>query len=155
MEPILVVLVFATLAAFTAPLGVLPLRSRTAVPPACLGWANALAAGFMLGAAYVIAETALVDHPVRAAAGAFRRARSPACGDRLRRLRDRLLLRGECRLGRVECYFAGGHLLVRRVGLGLLLRDVGSRSYKLTADCFGLRAGRGDVAIGMGVLQWV
>ena len=71
MEPILVVLVFATLAAFTAPLGVLPLRSRTAVPPAWLGWANALAAGFMLGAAYVIAETALVDHPVRAAAGAL------------------------------------------------------------------------------------
>lgn len=71
MQPILVVLVFATLAAFTAPLGVLPLRNRTAVPPAWLGWANALAAGFMLGAAYVIAETALVDHPVRAAAGAL------------------------------------------------------------------------------------
>jgi ZIP family zinc transporter len=62
---------FATLAAFTAPLGVLPLRSRTAVPPAWLGWANALAAGFMLGAAYVIAETALVTHPVRAATGAL------------------------------------------------------------------------------------
>ncbi len=71
MEPILVVLVFATLSAFTAPLGIVPLRNRTAVPPSWLGWANALAAGFMLGAAYVIAEAALVGDPVRAAAGAL------------------------------------------------------------------------------------
>jgi ZIP family zinc transporter len=71
MEPILVVLLFAVLSAFAAPLGVLPLRNRTAVPPSWLGWANALAAGFMLGAAYVIAEAALVGHPVRAAGGAL------------------------------------------------------------------------------------
>jgi ZIP family zinc transporter len=71
MEPILVVLLFSMLAAFAAPLGILPLRSRTSVPASWLGWANALAAGFMLGAAYVIAETALVGHPVRAAIGAL------------------------------------------------------------------------------------
>ncbi len=71
MEPILVVLLFSMLAAFAAPLGILPLRSRTAVSASWLGWANAIAAGFMLGAAYVIAEIALVDHPVRAAVGAL------------------------------------------------------------------------------------
>lgn len=69
MEPILVVLVFATLAAFTAPVGVMPLRHRQAVPSAWIGWANALAAGFMLGTAYLLAETALVGNPVRAAVG--------------------------------------------------------------------------------------
>ncbi|MFO7588318.1 MAG: ZIP family metal transporter [Gemmatimonadota bacterium] len=71
MEPILVVLIFSTLAAFTAPLGVIPLRDRTAVPVAWIGWANALAAGFMLGAAYVIAETSLHAYPARLAAGAL------------------------------------------------------------------------------------
>ncbi len=71
MEPILVVLVFSALAAAIAPLGTLPLRRRTAVPSTWLGWANALAAGFMLGTAYVLAESALMEHPVRAAAGAL------------------------------------------------------------------------------------
>jgi len=69
MEPILVVLAFSTLSAFTAPIGVLPLRSRQAVPSAWIGWANSLAAGFMLGTAYLLAETALVGHPERAAIG--------------------------------------------------------------------------------------
>jgi len=71
MDPVVVVLLFSTLAAFSAPLGVIPLRRRTSVPVAWIGWANALAAGFMLGAAYVIAETGLHAHPAKLAAGAL------------------------------------------------------------------------------------
>jgi ZIP family zinc transporter len=71
MEPIVVVLVFATLAAFLAPIGVFPLRHREAVPSAWIGWANALAAGFMLGTAYLLAEIALSDHPVQASVGSL------------------------------------------------------------------------------------
>ena len=71
MEPIVVVLVFATLSAFLAPIGVLPLRHREAVPSAWIGWANALAAGFMLGTAYLLAEIALSGHPVRASLGSL------------------------------------------------------------------------------------
>lgn len=71
MEPIVVVLALATLAACLAPLGVLPLRHREAVPSAWIGWANALAAGFMLGTAYLLAEIALSGHPVRASVGSL------------------------------------------------------------------------------------
>lgn len=71
MEPVLVVLVFSTLAALTAPLGVIPLRERTAVSVTWIGWANAFAAGFMLGAAYLIADTALHAQPARLGGGAL------------------------------------------------------------------------------------
>jgi zinc transporter ZupT len=71
MDPIVVVLVFATLSACMAPIGVVPLRRRQAVPSAWIGWANALAAGFMLGTAYLLAEATLAEHPVRAALGSL------------------------------------------------------------------------------------
>jgi zinc transporter ZupT len=71
MEPILVVLVFSGLAAVAAPLGVLPLRRRAIPPLAWIGWANALAAGFMFGAAFVIAEAALGHDPAWVAFGAI------------------------------------------------------------------------------------
>jgi zinc transporter ZupT len=69
MDPILIVLAFSTLAALTAPLGVLPLTGREITPVRWIGWSNALAAGFMLGAAFVIGETALGYDPSWAAAG--------------------------------------------------------------------------------------
>jgi zinc transporter ZupT len=71
MEPILVVLIFSTLAAFAAPLGILPLTRRASTPVLWIGWANALAAGLMLGAAFVIAEICLELGALPAAAGAL------------------------------------------------------------------------------------
>lgn len=71
MEPILVVLIFSALAALVAPLGVLPLRGRESPPLAWIGWSNALAAGFMFGAAFVIAEDALNHGPTWSALGAL------------------------------------------------------------------------------------
>ncbi|MDT8435585.1 MAG: hypothetical protein RRA92_02405 [Gemmatimonadota bacterium] len=71
MEPVLFVLTLATVAALSAPLGVLPLWRRTAVPATWIGWANALAAGLMLGTAYVIAEAALHERPGKLAGGAL------------------------------------------------------------------------------------
>lgn len=70
MDPILVVVAFSALAAFTAPLGILPLRRGETVPAGLLGLANALAAGFMLGAAFVIAEAAFEHALAGVAVGA-------------------------------------------------------------------------------------
>ena len=56
MEPVLVVLACAFAAALVSPLGVLPLLGRDDVPIRWLGWSNALAAGMMLAAAFVLAD---------------------------------------------------------------------------------------------------
>lgn len=50
------VLVYSSLAATAAALGVVPLLGRTGVPKAWLGWANATAAGLMLGAAWLLLD---------------------------------------------------------------------------------------------------
>lgn len=66
MNPVLVVLAVATGAALAAALGILPLLARASPPIAWFAWANALAAGMMLAAAFALAE------PVREpASGAF------------------------------------------------------------------------------------
>ena len=62
MDPILLILLCASVAAAAAALGVLPLRSPGTAPEAWLGWANALASGLMFGGAIVIAQAGL-DHP--------------------------------------------------------------------------------------------
>ncbi|HWP36650.1 MAG TPA: hypothetical protein VNL18_03755 [Gemmatimonadales bacterium] len=54
MHPILTVLAFAAFAAAAASLGVVLLVFRERPPIAWLGWSNALAAGLMLGAAYLL-----------------------------------------------------------------------------------------------------
>ena len=54
MHPTLTVLLYSTLAAGMAGLGVLPLLRRERVPGAWIGWAYALASGGMLGAAYLL-----------------------------------------------------------------------------------------------------
>jgi len=66
MDLVLVVLAAATAAALAAALGVLPLLARPSPPAAWLAWANALAAGMMLAAAFALAEP--VQGP---ASGAF------------------------------------------------------------------------------------
>jgi ZIP family zinc transporter len=71
----LTVLLFSTIAASTAALGVLPLIGRERLPHRWIGWANALAAGLMLGAAYILTEAGMDGPPVPAAAGALRGAR--------------------------------------------------------------------------------
>ncbi|MDX1579869.1 MAG: ZIP family metal transporter, partial [Gemmatimonadota bacterium] len=59
MEPTLVVFSFASLAAIAAALGVLPLAGGRDLPLQTLGWAHALAAGAMLGAAFVLMMASL------------------------------------------------------------------------------------------------
>lgn len=73
--PILVVLGYTALSAAASALGAVPAalfgtgRRRT-LPTAWIGWANALAAGMMLGAAYALAEAGLEGPAVPAALGA-------------------------------------------------------------------------------------
>jgi ZIP family zinc transporter len=68
-EPTLTVLLFSGLAALAAGLGVLPHVLRGPVPRAALGWANALAAGLMMGVAYMLLTEGLEDGTLRGALG--------------------------------------------------------------------------------------
>lgn len=54
MPPTLAVLLYASLAAFAAGLGAVPLLVRSPLPPPWIGWANAVASGLMLGVAYAL-----------------------------------------------------------------------------------------------------
>jgi zinc transporter ZupT len=71
MEPVLIVLTCAVGATLLAAVGVLPLLLRERMPPAWLGWANAAAAGAMLGAAYLLAAAGIPGHPVALGLGAL------------------------------------------------------------------------------------
>jgi len=71
MNPTLLVLIYATLAAAAAALGAIPFAFRDRIPMAWIGWANALAAGLMLGTAYGIAEAGLARTVLAGATGAF------------------------------------------------------------------------------------
>jgi zinc transporter ZupT len=64
------VVAYASLAAATAALGVFPFLTRRRIPTAWLGWANALAAGLMLGASYLLTVEGLESHPLAESAGA-------------------------------------------------------------------------------------
>lgn len=64
------VLFWSALAAIAAALGVVPLLWRPQPPAWWIGWANALAAGLMLGAAYVLLLAGLGDGALRLGAGA-------------------------------------------------------------------------------------
>lgn len=70
-EPTLTVLLFSALAAMAAGLGVLPHVFRGPTPAVALGWANALAAGLMIGVAYMLLTVGLEEGAVRGAVGAF------------------------------------------------------------------------------------
>jgi len=70
----LTVLAWSALSAAAGALGVLPPaafgRGGRALPTAWIGWANALAAGMMLAAAYLLAEAGLAGPALPAALGA-------------------------------------------------------------------------------------
>ncbi|NNK64712.1 MAG: ZIP family metal transporter [Gemmatimonadetes bacterium] len=69
-DPTLVVLVWASLAAFAAGLGVVPRLIRGSLSRGALGWANALAAGLMLGVAYLLLTDGLGEAYWAGSAGA-------------------------------------------------------------------------------------
>jgi len=70
MEPVLLLLALCAAAAGAAALGVLPLVGRSDTPLAGLGGANAVAAGMMLGAAYLLTAAQVDAGAVSAALGA-------------------------------------------------------------------------------------
>ena len=69
-DPTLVVLLWASLSAFAAGLGVVPRMIRGRLSLGALGWANALAAGLMLGVAYLLLTEGLGEAIGAGAAGA-------------------------------------------------------------------------------------
>ena len=70
MNPTLTVLLYSSIAAAAAALGAISPRGRTGLPASWIGWSNALAAGLMLGAAFMLAATA--EHaPLSLAGGAM------------------------------------------------------------------------------------
>jgi len=71
MNPTLTVLFYSASAAAAAALGAIPFARRDRIPTAWIGWANAVAAGLMLGTAYGIAEAALAGTVLAGATGAF------------------------------------------------------------------------------------
>lgn len=70
MDPTLTVLLYSSLAALVSALGVLPLLGRERLPIPGIGWGNAVAAGFMLGAAYLLMAAGLKLGALIEAAGA-------------------------------------------------------------------------------------
>ncbi len=71
LDPIVVVLLYASLAAVAAALGVLPHALAGRLPLAVLGWANALASGLMLGVAYSLFALQFSAGVLEVAAGAL------------------------------------------------------------------------------------
>lgn len=59
MDPILLILIASVGAALASAAGVLPLLARPEVPRAWIGWADALAAGMMLGLSYLLSTSSL------------------------------------------------------------------------------------------------
>jgi ZIP family zinc transporter len=56
LNPTLTVLLYSSLAAAAGVLGAIPPRGRAGLPVSWIGWANALAAGLMLGAAFMLTQ---------------------------------------------------------------------------------------------------
>jgi ZIP family zinc transporter len=71
VNPTITVLLYSSIAAVAAALGAIPLGWRERIPIAWIGWANALAAGMMLGTAYVIVVAGLNRMVLAGASGAF------------------------------------------------------------------------------------
>jgi zinc transporter ZupT len=70
MDPTLTVLLYSSIAAGMSGLGALPLAFRDRPPVKWIGWANALAAGLMLGAAYALMVAGSDHHAAAGAVGA-------------------------------------------------------------------------------------
>lgn len=71
LDPILTVLLWSSIAAFSAGLGVLPRALLGRLPLPVLGWANAVSAGLMLGVAYLLLTEGLQDGALFGALGAL------------------------------------------------------------------------------------
>ncbi len=71
MNPILVVLLYSSVAAASALLGALPFVAGERFRDAWIGWANALAAGLMLGVAYTLTVEGHDRAPLAGAFGAI------------------------------------------------------------------------------------
>ncbi len=72
LDPTLVVLFYATLAAFAAALGLIPVAlRREKMPLQWIGWSNALASGLMLGVAYSLMATGLEEAALWGGIGAL------------------------------------------------------------------------------------
>ena len=71
MDATLTVLLFSSIAAAAAALGVTPLIGQETIPAKRIGWASAIAAGMMLGAAYTLTEKGMAVPALPAAAGAL------------------------------------------------------------------------------------
>lgn len=70
-HPTLTVLIYSSLAAATAGVGVLPQALRGRLALSAVGWANALASGLMLGVAYTLLTTGLREGLVAGGIGAL------------------------------------------------------------------------------------
>ncbi len=70
MDPTLAVLTYSGMALLCAGFGAIPVALRGRLPVPWLGWANAVAAGLMLGVAYVLMAAGLARMPALGAAGA-------------------------------------------------------------------------------------
>jgi zinc transporter ZupT len=70
MDSTLLVLALSSFAALAAALGVLPHLGRSRLPTVWIGWANAVASGMMLGAAYLLSTIQVGGAPVQFALGA-------------------------------------------------------------------------------------
>lgn len=70
-DPTLTVLMYSSLAAMTAVIGVLPQAVRGPPSLPAIGWANALAAGLMMGVAYTLLTAGLGDALTEGGVGAL------------------------------------------------------------------------------------
>ena len=71
IQPTLAVLIYSSLAAMAAAAGVLPYALRRQPSMAQIGWANAVAAGLMLGVAYVLLTAGLREGLLAGGLGAL------------------------------------------------------------------------------------
>ena len=71
LDPTLTVLMYSSLAALTAVVGVLPQAFRGAPRLREIGWANALAAGLMMGVAYTLLTAGLGEQLIQGGVGAL------------------------------------------------------------------------------------
>jgi zinc transporter ZupT len=71
LDPTLTVLMYSSLAALTAVVGVLPQAFRGAPGLREIGWANAIAAGLMMGVAYTLLTAGLGEELARGGVGAL------------------------------------------------------------------------------------
>jgi ZIP family zinc transporter len=71
VNPTITVLLYSSIAAAAAALGVVPLLFRRRLPELWVAWASAMAAGLMLGAAFVLFPVGIGSRPLGRAIGAL------------------------------------------------------------------------------------